>query len=119
MCKKLVPCDKRVKDLVAEAKSIRYKSADIPGDDGWVISIAPENDGDDEVPDMEVPELDDQVRPKSQTKAEASDDDDDDIPDMDGFDEDNLEDDPVSKISKKNFYHLFTFQHQGCSFKSV
>ena len=96
-----VPCEKRVKDLVAEAKSIKYKSAEIADDDGWVISITPDDaGGDDEVLDMEVPELDGQKLPKPVQKLEEEDD--DDIPDMDGFEEDNLEDDPAAVSSRFN-----------------
>lgn len=52
---------------------------------------------------MEVPEIDGHKPKPVQTKAEESDD--DEIPDMDDFEEDNLEEDPVSNEEPfVNFY---------------
>ena len=92
----LVPCELRVAALKNDS-GVAYESLEIEGDDGWMLAIG--GDQEEEIPDMDIPDMlepsNPPVCPVAST-GDLKDEDPDDIPDMDDFSDDDLEeDDPV------------------------
>mmetsp|Transcript_8502 Transcript_8502/g.35486 ORF Transcript_8502/g.35486 Transcript_8502/m.35486 type:complete len:302 (-) Transcript_8502:81-986(-) len=92
-----VPCSMRAKYLKDSAQNTEYTSVDVEGDDGW---FAPESSGGGHAAEEEdIGEIPSAAPEAASAAADDGSDSDSDVPDMEDFDEENLEEDDPAALA--------------------